>query len=67
MEINTFILIFCKKNMILFDFKEHRWKKRGMAVVPVRYPIDYFATNIPATIAIYHMDGHGRSYSKFFK
>lgn len=27
-------------------------------MVPVRYGIDYFATNMPVTIAIYHMDGH---------
>ncbi|ODN05821.1 Indole-3-acetaldehyde oxidase [Orchesella cincta] len=38
--------------------QENRWKKRGMSVVPVRYPIDYFATNLPASVAIYHMDGY---------
>lgn len=29
-----------------------------MAVIPVRYPIEYFATNLPASVAIYHMDGY---------
>ncbi len=38
--------------------RENRWKKRGMAVVPVIYSIDYFGTNLPVSIAIYHMDGH---------
>lgn len=38
--------------------QENRWKKRGFSVVLCRYPIDYFATNLPASIAVYHMDGH---------
>ncbi|CAL8096700.1 unnamed protein product [Orchesella dallaii] len=38
--------------------QENRWKKRGMSVIPCRYPIDYFATNLPASVAIYHLDGY---------
>lgn len=37
---------------------ENRWKKRGISVVPVRYPIEYFAANMIASVAIYHMDGY---------
>ncbi|CAL8096692.1 unnamed protein product [Orchesella dallaii] len=38
--------------------QQNRWKKRGLAAIPVRYGIDYFGTNFPVTIAIYHLDGH---------
>jgi len=38
--------------------RENRWKKRGLAMVPVRYPIGYdFGCNLAAMIAIYHYDG----------
>ncbi|CAL8070104.1 unnamed protein product [Orchesella dallaii] len=38
--------------------KQNRWKKRGFSVVPVRYNVEYFSTNYPVSLAIYHVDGH---------
>lgn len=34
----------------------NRWRKRGLSMVPMKYPIDYFF-GYPAYVAIYHMDG----------
>lgn len=34
----------------------NRWRKRGISIVPMKYPIDYFF-GYPAYVAIYHMDG----------
>jgi len=45
-----------KKSVTDFNMN-NRWKKRGMAVVPMRYPIDYFTTFFPAFVTIYHEDG----------
>jgi len=45
------------RNTIL-HFQENRWKKRGLSVVPVRYPIDYFAgAKYPTQVVLYHNDG----------
>lgn len=37
---------------------ENRWKKRGLALVPVRYEVGFYASNFPASVAVYHKDGH---------
>ncbi|CAL8082189.1 unnamed protein product [Orchesella dallaii] len=37
--------------------QNNRWKKRGLAMVPMRYPQHYHDTKFPAYIAVYHMDG----------
>lgn len=49
---------------MLYDHKfytslqANRWKKRGMALVPMRYPLEYFgSTRYPAYVAIYKTDG----------
>ncbi|XP_035910093.1 xanthine dehydrogenase-like [Anopheles stephensi] len=35
---------------------EHRWRKRGIAIVPMKYPVSYFGT-LHALVSIYHTDG----------
>uniref|UniRef100_A0A182SAW1 Aldehyde oxidase/xanthine dehydrogenase a/b hammerhead domain-containing protein n=1 Tax=Anopheles maculatus TaxID=74869 RepID=A0A182SAW1_9DIPT len=35
---------------------ENRWRKRGIAIVPMKYPVAYFGT-LHALISIYHTDG----------
>ncbi|XP_058054257.1 uncharacterized protein LOC131205952 [Anopheles bellator] len=35
---------------------EHRWRKRGIAIVPLKYPVAYFGT-LHALVSIYHTDG----------
>ncbi|XP_055537408.1 xanthine dehydrogenase/oxidase-like [Wyeomyia smithii] len=36
--------------------KEHRWRKRGIAIVPMRYPQGYFGS-LHAIVSVYHDDG----------
>lgn len=46
----SFHLINCMQN--------NRWRKRGMALVPMRYPLEYFGDmKYPAYVAIYKNDG----------
>ncbi|ODM86666.1 Xanthine dehydrogenase/oxidase, partial [Orchesella cincta] len=36
----------------------NRWKKRGLSIVPMRYPLDYLgSTKYPAYVCIYNRDG----------
>ncbi|XP_055707343.1 uncharacterized protein LOC129804238 isoform X2 [Phlebotomus papatasi] len=44
-----------KKEIETFN-TENRWKKRGIAIVPMKYLLDYFGS-YPAFVAIYHGDG----------
>lgn len=36
--------------------RNNRWRKRGIAIVPMKWPIQYFGT-FPAFVAIYQYDG----------
>uniref|UniRef100_A0A240PL19 FAD-binding PCMH-type domain-containing protein n=1 Tax=Anopheles epiroticus TaxID=199890 RepID=A0A240PL19_9DIPT len=44
-----------KKEIEQFN-RENRWRKRGIAIVPMRYPLGYFGS-IHALVSIYHTDG----------
>eukprot|EP00058_Branchiostoma_floridae_P000040 XP_002585528.1 hypothetical protein BRAFLDRAFT_89258 [Branchiostoma floridae] len=40
------------------DFnKTNRWKKRGLSMVPIRYPIHWAGIRFTVFVAIYHTDG----------
>jgi len=36
--------------------KANRWKKRGMAIVPMQYPFNFWG-NHPAIVSIFQSDG----------
>lgn len=44
-----------KKQVEQFNV-ENRWRKRGIAIVPMRYPLGYFGS-LSAIVSIYHDDG----------
>ncbi|XP_021954654.1 xanthine dehydrogenase [Folsomia candida] len=48
-----------ERKKFIADFnKSNRWRKRGMAIVPMRYPLEYFGDmKYPAYVAIYKNDG----------
>lgn len=45
-----------RKNKIDVFNKSNRWRKRGIAIVPMQYLLDYYGA-IPVFVAIYHADG----------
>lgn len=52
-----FFLEFYERKKEVNTFNENnRWRKRGIAVIPMKYPLEYFGT-YGIFIAIYHMDG----------
>ncbi|XP_058459564.1 uncharacterized protein LOC131435563 [Malaya genurostris] len=44
-----------KKKIHQFN-EENRWRKRGISIVPMRYPMGYFGS-LHAIVSIYHDDG----------
>lgn len=36
-----------------FYIQDNRWKKRGLSLVPMRYPLSYFAKYFPVHLSIY--------------
>ncbi|XP_055609369.1 xanthine dehydrogenase/oxidase-like [Uranotaenia lowii] len=44
-----------KKEIDRFN-SEHRWRKRGIAIVPMRYPLGYFGS-LSAIVSVFHDDG----------
>lgn len=46
-----------RKNFVETFNRNNRWKKRGMAVVPMRYPQHFHDMKFPTYVVIYHMDG----------
>lgn len=42
--------------MIVSSFQENRWKKKGMAVVAMKYPFAYFGA-FNALVSVYARDG----------
>ena len=45
-----------RKNAINDFNNANRWTKKGIAVVPMRYSLDYFGT-MNALVSVYHGDG----------
>lgn len=45
-----------RKNDINEFNKENRWKKKGLGIAIMQYPVDYFG-QFPALVSIYHGDG----------
>ncbi|XP_059612742.1 uncharacterized protein LOC132259206 [Phlebotomus argentipes] len=44
-----------KRQIEVFN-AENRWKKRGISIVPMKYP-QMFIGNLPALVSVYHGDG----------
>ncbi|XP_055381707.1 uncharacterized protein LOC129612212 isoform X2 [Condylostylus longicornis] len=45
-----------RKNDIEKFNKENRWRKKGLGIAIMKYPIEYFG-NINATVSVFHSDG----------
>ncbi|XP_062544108.1 aldehyde oxidase 1-like [Armigeres subalbatus] len=45
-----------RRNQIEQFNEQNRWRKRGIAIVPMRYPLGYFGS-LSAIISIFHNDG----------
>ncbi|XP_062550714.1 uncharacterized protein LOC134215573 [Armigeres subalbatus] len=44
-----------RKTVDMFNI-QNRWRKRGIAIIPMEYPLEYSGT-LNALVSIYHMDG----------
>ena len=52
-----FNLDFSERRTQIIEFnKNNRWRKRGISVVPMKYPQKYFGS-LQAFVCIYHFDG----------
>lgn len=57
---NTMIVLlyrYLDSNLWMSFFKNNRWRKRGISVVPLKYGLAYFGSQFTAMISIYHTDG----------
>lgn len=53
----SFFIDYQKRKQLCKDFNDNnRWRKRGIAVVPMAWPLIYYGV-MPAFVAIYHRDG----------
>ncbi|CAG7825616.1 unnamed protein product [Allacma fusca] len=56
-EMNDSAELDSRKEFIGNFNKMNRWKKRGISVVPMRYPVHTSSINFKVFIAVYHVDG----------
>ena len=46
-----------KRKDCIHDFQNNRWKKRGLAVLPMRYPVHYWLSGYNVFLSVYAKDG----------